>query len=121
MPSRLPDTRLWLAVVLLALGCGGKLDGDDASKQRPTSPETAEGSEPPASGKPPQGTTPLADCEPGFNPVREPERSCNWTVDGQCYEDKLAACACACPASSQDTVCSSDFPLENGRVPVSCF
>jgi hypothetical protein len=56
----------------------------------------------------------------GFDRYEEPGRDCNWLVDDVCYEDKLAACACACPGGTVVSTCSSGFPTRNGRVPVYC-
>lgn len=120
MLSRNVYAKVRWAVLLFALGCGGKLDGDDRPSDD-SSMDAPDARKPSQSGKDPDGATALAECEPGFDPDREPGRNCDWVVDGMCYADKLAACACACPANAQDTFCISDFPQENGRVRVSCF
>lgn len=43
---------------------------------------------------------PLEDCELGQAP---PQTDCSYMVDGLCYADQPAACACACPRSRNTT------------------
>lgn len=121
MSQSIPIALSGLMLVTTA-ACGGKLDSDEdrrpAERERPAAEKREERKDVDPSGLPKQ---PLGPCELGFDPTEEPERPCNWVAEGRCYTKKLDACNCACPRDSGDTTCVSDFPGENGRVPVSCF
>jgi hypothetical protein len=45
-------------------------------------------------------------------------RACNWVVDDRCYEQRVAACACACPRDRNST-CISGSP--GTEVDVACY
>ena len=107
-------------VVLGVLGCGGVVErGEKEDTESPGS-----GDEPAdPSGQADSGLDPsvgLGKCGGGFDRYELPERDCNWVVEDICYEDKLDACACACPKGTVSTTCSSGFPQQDGRVPVYC-
>jgi hypothetical protein len=109
------------ALSVLVLACGGRTDegGEFSSPKGPPAPTPAEeGSEEPE--KEPEGSTVLPGCEEGFDPKKEPYRTCNWLAEGRCYDEKLEACACVCPRDKASH-CASGFPLENGRVEVYCY
>jgi hypothetical protein len=112
-----------VAVLFLAVGCGGRTDENDeagGSDEPPTSTpdEDAGGGKDP----PPSGGVALPGCEEGFDKKKEPYRSCNWVAKGYCYEDKLEACACVCPQNtSVVSNCASGFPVEDGEVEVYCY
>jgi len=106
---------------LLLLGlthCGGEVKREPKEDSDPL-PGQAEPGDPSDSDVGP-GTDVLGKCEAGFDRYEEPDRDCNWVVNGLCYEEKLDACACACPGGTAVTTCSSGFPQRNGRVPVYC-
>lgn len=112
---------LWIVTLAMAAACGGKL-GEDADEPSEPPPIAEDPSPSPSKQETlPSGTMALGDCELGFDPRREPRRRCDWVFADRCYEDKLAACACACPPGSRNTFCASEFPVENGRIEVSCF
>ncbi len=105
-----------VAFALAASACGGEVERGHK-----------EDSEPAASGPPtdpaqqgPDYSVELGECMAGFDRDEEPDRDCNWLVEDRCYEDKLDACACACPGGTAVSTCSSGFPEKNGRVPVYC-
>jgi hypothetical protein len=107
-----------MAVVALALtACGGEVQRGPKEN-----PEPAPGGDSPAdpAEQGSDNSVQLGDCMAGFDQFEEPERDCNWVVEDRCYEDKLEACACACPGGTAVSTCSSGFPQQNGRVPVYC-
>jgi hypothetical protein len=115
----------WLvALVLLVLGCGGRVDQDeDAGDGDPPTSTPPDDDEPePSPDEPTDAGTPLPNCEKGFDASAERDRPCNWVAKGYCYEEKLEACACACPRDPSVTShCASGFPVEDGRVEVYCY
>lgn len=116
---------LALAVALSVLGCGGRAESgdDDATDSTITGTSEPTPASPGGSSKSGSsfGATELGPCHLGFDPVVDPARSCDWLAKGLCYETKLAACACVCPANRQDSVCSSGFDNgPNGRTLVIC-
>ena len=62
----------------------------------------------------------LPPCVPGLErrAARAGGVDCNWLVSGRCYEDRLDACACACPRD-RDSTCISGSPGD--EVDVTCF
>lgn len=69
----------------------------------------------------PEGDTELPACNLGFALSDRGERKCNWYYDGHCYEERIEACACACPRT-QDSICSSGFyGGEDSATEVSCL
>ena len=107
---------------LLALGlasCGGAVEREPKENPEPAG-ETPAGDPSEDDGPLPGAQEDLGKCMTGFDRTEEPDRDCNWVVKDRCYEDKLEACACACPSGTAVTTCSSGFPQQNGRVPVYC-
>src|SRR5688572_15648651 len=107
-----------VALLLLAVACGGRTDEDDevgdSNEPGPSAPDEDAGNN---SEPPPSGGVALPGCEKGFDKKKEPYRSCNWVAKGYCYEDKLEACACVCPRDTSVTSnCASGFPAEDGEV-----
>jgi len=115
-------TRALALLLTLALaGCGGRTESDEGQtgEDEPddgASPGTGGGDTPMGPGE-----TTLGTCKPGFDPVREPSRSCDWLAEERCYPTKTDACNCACPRDRAST-CSSGFFMGAGnRTRVSCF
>jgi hypothetical protein len=115
----------WVTLVLVAAGCGGRVDeGHEGagSSDPPAAPDEGEGEPGDEPDEPADGGVSLPGCEKGFDASAEPDRPCNWLAKGSCYEDKLAACACVCPRDTSATShCASGFPVEDGRVEVYCY
>jgi hypothetical protein len=87
---------MWLS------GCGGQTEPGGGG----TSPDAGDAN---GGGLPREK---LPECREGPLRGAEPDQPCPWIADGRCYETKLAACACVCPA--RDSVCIS--PLGGGEV-----
>lgn len=47
----------------------------------------------------------LPDCEPGFSMSAAGSRECTYLYRGDCYEDPLLACACACQSFADNRGC----------------
>ncbi len=114
----------WIAVGLVAFGCGGKTDDEGQEPDSTGSPSDSSGSGA-AAGDGEDGAwdaaAPLGKCGQGFDYSDAKGRHCNWMVAGVCYEDKLDACACACPSNVSTSSCYSGWPVEDGKVLVYCY
>lgn len=110
--------------------CGGQVEEDNptSSERQLTTgdlsdkeaPLPAEASSPDEDSEPDDSSLELPeDCVLGFVRSKDPTR-CIYQFEDYCYEEKLLACACACPRH-RDSVCVSGFPGPPG-VPtqVSC-
>lgn len=107
--------------MLLSLaGCGGEV-----RQSEPAPVETGTGGQGTA-GQPNNGSglsggnVPLPACALGFKEAEDSSKSCDFVVDGLCYESKIEACACACPPNKPNTRCTSGFPVADGHVLVTC-
>ena len=109
---------VWGVLALCLGGCGGEVE---RAPSKPSSKVGAPSSEPLDGGAALDPQETLGDCEGGFDPSEEPDRDCNWVAEDICYEDKLAACACACPMGTAVSTCTSGFPYPDGEVDVYCF
>jgi hypothetical protein len=67
-----------------------------------------------------RGTT-LPACQPGFSPASGGMRECAYMFRGQCYEEKLEACACACVGSAVSRCISGGFLDPDEPQTVSCI
>lgn len=131
---------LWLgslvAACLLACGSRGPLEiegdvGDDTTEpdevQSPATGGSGSSPEPDDGVSGNAGTSSTPSMPPSQDPLPEcvlgPPRvtagdECSWLVADRCYEERIAACACACPRDRNST-CISGSP---GReVTVTCF
>ena len=99
--------------LLLIAGCGGQIRKSEADDAATPTGASGNGSSMP-------GNLSLPDCNKGFDPNEQPMKSCDFVVEGLCYESKIAACACACPRDRSNTNCSSGFPIPDGHVLVTC-
>jgi hypothetical protein len=117
--------RFWaLLCAACVAACGGRADGDDQGTGEEITVDAgnddrADDSIPSDSKKP--GSTELGKCHPG-EPPDVALRTCPWLAKGLCYQTKLEACACICPADRQDSVCSSGFEDgPYGQTEVKCY
>lgn len=67
----------------------------------------------------PGGVT-LPDCEPGFSMATAGGRACAYLFRGDCYEDRLAACACACEGLADNQCVIGGFLNPDDPQSVSC-
>jgi hypothetical protein len=111
-----------LGLVVLLVGCGGRVGIEDDGVGGDTSEKPGESGESGGAGTSPfsdSETTPLGECELGET-VGAAD-TCPWKVDQRCYLTRDAACACACPHDKERVICtSSDFDGDDGRVVVGC-
>jgi hypothetical protein len=104
--------------LLLWSGCGGQV--------RQYEPAPADSSSGGQGGEPNGGSglnanVSLPPCKPGFKPEEDTLKTCDFVVNDLCYESKVDACACACPANKANTQCISGFPVPDGHVVVTCL
>jgi hypothetical protein len=62
----------------------------------------------------------LPDCEPGFSMGTAGSRDCTYLFRGDCYEDQLMACACACQGLADSRCIIGGFLNPNDPQRVSC-
>ena len=123
-----------IALLSFPVACGGRVI-EESTPDEPATPK-ANSSSPDASttattmqgssggsSKNLDGTVALPACSKG-KLVTELEQSslaktCPYTYANRCYTTKVKACACACP-NKAGTVCSSDFPSDEGMTAVLC-
>lgn len=118
---------MWLRAagvsVVIGIGaCGGVVEREskEGPQAPPDDPAPAQAASDPG-GAGWDAATPLDSCMTGFVREEAPDRPCNWVVGDRCYEEKLEACACACPDGTAVSTCSSGFPEPDGAVEVYCF
>jgi hypothetical protein len=108
---------------VLAIGCGGRIDGGskDPGENQPSktpTPSSPASSHPPTDN--PDADTELGACVRGPLEYAEPYQPCAWVADNRCYDTREMACNCACPRS-HDSQCASGFDGgPDGHVWVSC-
>lgn len=125
----------WALSLSLAIACGGRgaigtmedgdavddsdTRGDDVEVEMPANRPGA----PTARDRTPPMTpqmTPLPPCELG--PTRSEARRagvrCRWLFEDRCYEERIAACACACPRDRNSTCVSGQ---QDTAVRVRCY
>lgn len=104
---------LGLFVVSVVAACGGTVERDPGTGG---SPAVAGGT---GGGGGAFPSTPLGDCSPGYPYEPGSDEPCPYLAEGLCYPDKLAACACVCPAD-HDSWCSSGYPTGGQPTVVTC-
>jgi hypothetical protein len=62
----------------------------------------------------------LPDCEPGFSMATAGSRDCTYLFRGDCYEDQLIACGCACQGLADSRCIIGGFLNPNDPQRVSC-
>ena len=103
----------------LCFACGGEVRTGEPAPPGPGG-STSGGS---ATGSKSPDTTPTVDlpeCVRGFLQSEAPGKPCHFITEGRCYDEKLAACGCACKGQTGLT-CSSGFPDPNGTTEVLCY
>ena len=113
--------RFWTLLCAACLvACGGRADGGDEGTGEDVSGADGANAPTPTDPKKP-GSTALGKCHPG-EPPDAALHTCPWLAKGLCYQTKLEACACICPADRQDSVCSSGFEDgPYGQTEVKCY
>lgn len=67
------------------------------------------------------GGVQLPDCQPGFSMAAAGSRQCAYLYRGDCYEDRLAACACACQGLADTQCIIGGFLNPDDPQSVSCI
>lgn len=67
------------------------------------------------------GGVQLPNCEPGFSMAAAGSRECAYLYRGDCYEDRLAACACACQGFADNQCIIGGFLNPDDPQSVSCI
>jgi hypothetical protein len=128
--ARAPWARA-LPLVAFTLSCGGRAafdDGDPSGEGGGQTEDPAMDPDPGTStgasnsmgrgGRGGGSTSTLDPCRPGPLLRDTSPSACKWTVEQRCYEERQAACACACPRD-RESRCISSF--EGTQVPVICI
>lgn len=66
------------------------------------------------------GGSPLPDCVPGFSMATAGSRECAYVFRGDCFEDRAAACACACQGLADNQCIIGGFLNPDEPQSVSC-
>ena len=100
-----------LMLLGVAMACGGSVEREE---QGGGEAGQANGDAGGSKGSNGSNKVPLGECKPGFAPGT-PGKECRWLSDGLCFEERDAACACACPRD-KDSICQSSlidpYPIE---------
>jgi hypothetical protein len=67
------------------------------------------------------GGVQLPDCKPGFSMSAAGSRECAYLYRGDCFEDRLAACACACQGFADNQCIIGGFLNPDDPQSVSCI
>jgi hypothetical protein len=67
------------------------------------------------------GGVALPACEPGFPPSSAGSRECTYMFRGQCYDERIEACACACVGLAVSNCISGGFLNLDEPQTVSCI
>jgi hypothetical protein len=67
------------------------------------------------------GGAALPDCEPGFSMATAGSRECAYVFRGDCFEDRAAACACACQGLADNQCIIGGFLNPDEPQSVSCI
>jgi hypothetical protein len=125
--------RLSLAALLLGCGARALVDGSPDEEEFGTSGAGGRGA---AGGRGGGGVggaptigpggpiapgSVLPDCEPGFSMATAGSRECAYLFRGDCYEDRLAACACACQGVANNQCVIGGFLNPDDPQSVSCI
>ncbi|HEX2732541.1 MAG TPA: hypothetical protein VHM70_13105 [Polyangiaceae bacterium] len=118
-------------IALVVMGCGARSglpdtdpspkpahsDQAGSEKNKPVSPDAIETADEPGNPDEPFGMSEgLPPCKLG--PERSSSAMCLYAYSDHCYESRLEACACACPANRTDTYCIAGLPDEFGTTEI---
>jgi hypothetical protein len=124
---RLTVVSALVGVTTLVVACGGEVRNgtpdDPGSTEDPADEITETGGTSGKGGGDDRSHLPqvdLPDCKKGVPFPGSITLACNYVYEKLCYEDKLAACACACKKQS-GTICASDFPTSGVPTEVMCY
>jgi hypothetical protein len=106
---------------MLALACGGHVEGsqqDPEGGDSPADPTTPEKND--VGSDNPDADTDLGDCKLGPIENYSSPEPCAWVAEKRCYSSREMACNCACPRS-RNSQCASGFDDgPDGHVWVAC-